>query len=90
VIHHLISEDEVLHKCVYCGKGLDTTNWKSDFHVRKHYKTVKCECGKDNQMTIRFFEGSGHDSWLAKKLKENPIDENIKKLKDNTIEEKVK
>lgn len=87
MIHHLISEDEVLHKCVYCGKGLDTTNWKSDFHVRKHYKTVKCECGKENQMTIRF-QGSGHDTWLAKRLKENPIDESIKKA--STIEEKVK
>jgi hypothetical protein len=77
VIHHLISEEEVLQKCIYCGKGLDTKEWKSGFYVRKHYKTVKCSCGKENKLTIKF-EGSGHDDWLSKRMTTEKLEEKVK------------
>jgi hypothetical protein len=80
VAHHLISEAETVTKCLYCGKDFDLQEWKSNHHIRKHYKEITCECGKTNKVEVKFC-GSGHDTWSQIIIKE--------KNKLNNIEDKV-
>ena len=76
MIHHLVNEEEVFEKCLYCGKKFDK-EWKSNFDVLKHYKQVVCSCGKINKIRVKF-HGSGHDDWTKSRLREAQYMENRK------------
>ncbi|MFW6013805.1 MAG: hypothetical protein ACOCZ6_04035 [Nanoarchaeota archaeon] len=63
--HHLLNENDMKKKCLYCGNELDICEWESQHYVEKHYKTNSCTtCGKEAIVEVGF-EGSGHDSWAA-------------------------
>lgn len=65
--HHNIKDHELRFTCVYCGKNLkEKFGWKSEHDSQFHYKTIKCECGKEVWMHAQF-EGSGHDTWDGSK-----------------------
>ena len=75
--HHLVSEISQKTFCIYCKREVPSNEWKSDWHLEMHYKTLKCtSCGRDLHIRVNF-EGSGHDSWAGLK-------------KCGTIEEKIK
>lgn len=65
--HHLLSEGELKTFCIYCKAEVPIKEWKSDWHLEMHYKTVKCSCGKDLHVKAGF-EGSGHDEWNGHKF----------------------
>lgn len=60
--HHLMKEDHSSDQCIYCNKNLKGKEWESFFHAEIHYKTITCECGKENWQKVDFLS-SGHDSW---------------------------
>lgn len=63
--HHLLKEDDMKDKCLYCGTEFEMENWESHHNINRHYKTNHCQtCGRDAKMEVGF-EGSGHDSWAA-------------------------
>jgi hypothetical protein len=65
--HHLLKEEGILETCIYCGRGLDASSWKTSLHLRKHYKVTKCECGKEQKITVPY-PSSGHDDWVARTI----------------------
>jgi len=67
--HHLLQEDRALHKCMYCGKPLDLSSWRSSFSQRRHYKVTECSCGKSHHVTIDI-NSSGHDTWIKQRFKD--------------------
>jgi len=72
----LIKEEQAIKQCLYCGAELDITKWKSRFHIRKHYKEHRCECGRQQLITVDI-ESSGHDSWIIKKVAD--LEEKVRK-----------
>lgn len=81
-VHHLLNEDTIEEKCIYCGNNLYNKKWISEFDVERHYKTVICKCGNKNWIRVNFY-GSGHDNWQpnGKKIeKTKTIDDKIQKL----------
>jgi hypothetical protein len=69
MMHQLITEKKGKFRCIYCGRRHNMDNWKSEFTAHKHYKTIRCSCGKMSR--IRVVDGSGHDEWskLEKKVR---------------------
>ena len=61
-VHHWICESDIKENCIYCGNDLNDKKWESSFEGDSHYKTLTCECGKNNRVRVNFL-GSGHDSW---------------------------
>jgi hypothetical protein len=74
-VDHFITQPEMLLNCIYCGNKLDLSKWKSSFCVSRHYKEVKCSCGKVHRTAVDFC-GSGHDDW-AKEVAKEANGENI-------------
>jgi hypothetical protein len=68
----LISEDRALKKCLYCGASIDLSDWKTYFHARKHYKVIKCKCGRGQHVTVGV-NSSGHDNWIKEKSLEDKV-----------------
>lgn len=62
IAEHIIEEIDTKQRCVYCNKLIEKNTWQSIFHGEIHYKTTKCECGKESRVKVDF-AGSGHDSW---------------------------
>lgn len=66
--HHLLKHtwhiegDKII--CSYCGSPVDL---KPEHEHEKHYKSIKCKCGKTVVMTIPF-HGTGHDDFIKSKL----------------------
>ena len=61
--HHVISQEDQLKTCPYCGKTPDIRNFRSAFNeMNGHYKDMVCGCGKSISIKVPF-AGSGHDSW---------------------------
>ncbi len=77
-VDHLLKEEDIFEKCLYCGKTFDPDTWLSDFYFDKHYKEIRCECGKTHRVKGDF--SSGHDSWIPKVKK---------KIKGESIEVRV-
>lgn len=71
--HHLKCEAETATQCAYCGHKLDIdelANWKSEHHIRKHYKVnTCCKCKRPMKIEVHFC-GSGHDDWIKKIISE--------------------
>ena len=63
--HHNIKERQTKHQCIYCGRFFDRGRWVSRHDINFHYKTIKCKCGKETRITVKFI-GSGHDNWDKK------------------------
>jgi len=95
VPHHTIKERQTKDQCIYCGRFFDKDRWTSEHEINFHYKTIKCECGKEARITVNFI-GSGHDDWdrkgritiqefekllvdIADKRKKEKFEEKIKK-----------
>lgn len=79
---HVVREKDFKEMCFYCARPLDRSSWKSEFNVDKHYKTMRCECGKTNKIIVGY-EGSGHDSWHIKKVQTSnqaPLDVQVKAM----------
>lgn len=72
-MHHAAKENDQRFICIYCKKSLLKDKWESKFSGEIHYKTAKCECGKEARIKVDF-HGSGHDSWE----KESTIDDKVK------------
>jgi len=90
--HHLVGEGHLKEFCIYCKKELPAKNWKSDFHLGMHYKTLTCSCGKKLHIRVNF-EGSGHDSWngaglMSKITKKSNIDDRIRVLEGAKVVER--
>jgi hypothetical protein len=66
--HHLLKEEELLEKCLYCGKAAVANDWSTTLHLRKHYKEMRCSCGRSQSVSVRL-QGSGHDDWVARTIK---------------------
>lgn len=61
--HHLLNEEEMKNRCIYCGKELEKSKWESLNYTNRHYKLNECpHCHKTAKVQVGF-EGSGHDSW---------------------------
>jgi hypothetical protein len=65
--HHLLKEEELLEKCIYCGKRVEAKDWSTIHHLRKHYKEMRCSCGREQKVTVPI-QSSGHDDWVARKI----------------------
>ncbi|MFW6220727.1 MAG: hypothetical protein ACOC3X_03555 [Nanoarchaeota archaeon] len=62
-MHQLLGNDNLIHKCMYCGNSFVHNDWQSNHYSRKHYKINSCQvCGKTLKLLVDF-EGSGHDFW---------------------------
>jgi len=72
--HHLLCEETAILKCLYCGNDLNQNSWKSRFSIKRHYKELKCACGKLSWVHVNI-QGSGHDTFMKKKV--------------NTLEQKI-
>ena len=66
-VDHLLKEEDIFERCIYCGKTFDVDSWLSDFHFDIHYKTIECECGKTHRIRGDFSDG--HDSFINKTKK---------------------
>jgi hypothetical protein len=75
---HLVNEDNLKNQCAYCGTEINSGSWESVFYINRHYKSIKCKCGKENVIRVDFI-GCGHDSEWSSKI---PLD---KKAKDVVI-----
>jgi hypothetical protein len=61
--HHLMKEEDMNSRCIYCNSIIDIKEWKSEFERFFHYKAVRCgRCKKENRLRV-YFSGSGHDEW---------------------------
>ncbi len=68
-----------MDKCLYCRKDLHVDKWNSEWTSEEHhYKSIKCECGKENWVKVDFY-GSGHDSFF-KKL--SPLESAVRKVQE--------
>jgi len=90
--HHLVSEPQQKTFCIYCGRNVPRNEWSSEWHLEAHYKTIKCQCGKNLHIKVNF-EGSGHDSWNWEKirpaaLKKKSIEDRIKILESPEVVER--
>jgi hypothetical protein len=74
--HHLLKEEELLEKCLYCGKKVEAADWSTTLHLRKHYKEMKCSCGKSQKVTV-LQQTSGHDDWVARTIKLDNLETKI-------------
>ena len=55
-----------MEKCLYCRQELPGSKWISQWCSEElHYKTTRCECGKQNWIKVDFY-GSGHDTIFYK------------------------
>ena len=72
-MHNVVNDSDQRFNCIYCGKNLVDSKWKSDFCEDKHYKLTICECGKEARMKVEFF-GSGHDNWEKESTIEDKIE----------------
>lgn len=84
VADHIIEEISTKQRCVYCNKALEKNTWHSAFQGELHYKTTRCECGKESRVRVNF-AGSGHDSWdgtlsWMKELNQKNEKQSVKKL----------
>ena len=62
MIDHLINNNSIKDSCLYCLNSGNNLNWKSDFEREVHYKSCKCDCGKELRLRMPFY-GSGEDSF---------------------------
>jgi len=87
---HLFKTENTKDQCPYCGKEFDKkAEWDSEFHLEMHYKSIKCECGKDNFIKVEF-HGSGHDTWDGKpswKRKDKSFDSIVQKEHEDIAKE---
>ena len=77
-VDHLLKEEDIFERCLYCGKTFNADLWLSDFHEDRHYKEIKCSCGKSHRIKGDFSDG--HDSFIKNTKK---------KIKGETIEVRV-
>ncbi|MEM4267783.1 MAG: hypothetical protein QXK37_03035 [Candidatus Woesearchaeota archaeon] len=79
--HHIFKERDLKERCLYCSRELDMDNFKSVFNIEKHYKIVKCDCGKTTKVTVGFV-GSGHDTWSKPSVEppKAPLEVQVKAL----------
>lgn len=66
MMDHLIDSNFLKHSCIYCLKSSEGIDWKSNFENEIHYKSGKCDCGKELRLRMPFY-GSGEDSFNEKK-----------------------
>jgi len=57
---HLIDSTFFNIACSYCLKSSSEMDWHSEFEKEIHYKSSKCDCGKELKIRMHFY-GSGHD-----------------------------
>ena len=67
---HLIDNDFFKIACPYCLKSNEDMEWKSEFEMEMHYKSSKCDCGKELKFRVNF-NGSGHDSFNGSEKKKS-------------------
>jgi hypothetical protein len=61
--HHILREEELKSRCLYCNSKIELKKWESQFENFFHYKTAVCEkCHHENRIKMKF-DGSGEDSW---------------------------
>lgn len=77
-VHHLVTEENMTEQCIYCANSING-DWKSEFDVERHYKTIVCECGYKTHVRVNFY-GSGHDDWNKNGNKMNTIDDKLEKF----------
>ena len=65
---HLIDNDFFKISCSYCLKSTKEIEWKSEFESEMHYKSGKCDCGKELRIRVPFY-GSGDDGFNGSEKK---------------------
>ena len=75
MMDHLIDNDFFKIACSYCLKSTKEIEWKSEFEIEIHYKSGKCDCGKELKIRMPFY-GSGHDT-LNEHKKKKSIEDKI-------------
>jgi len=69
--HHIMKEEELKSRCIYCSAKIELKKWKSEFENFFHYKSAVCDrCHHRNRIRVKF-SGSGEDAWaegLEKKV----------------------
>ena len=70
MMDHLIDNNFFNIACFYCLKNSSELDWKSEFEMEIHYKSCKCDCGKELRIRMPFY-GSGHDSINVSKKKKS-------------------
>jgi|WetSurMetagenome_2_1015567.scaffolds.fasta_scaffold1388438_1 hypothetical protein len=74
--HHLLNEDELLEKCIYCGRKAEASHWRTEFHLRKHYKAMRCSCGRVQKVKAPM-QSSGHDEWVSRKIRDDNLETKV-------------
>ena len=75
MMNHLIDNDFLKIACPYCLKSTNELKWKSEFEIEMHYKSSKCDCGKELRMRMHFY-GSG-DLEVNESNKKGSIEDKI-------------
>ena len=70
MMDHLIDSNFFNIACSYCLKNNEDVEWKSEFELEIHYKSCKCDCGKELKVRVPFY-GSGEDSFNGFKQKKS-------------------
>ena len=86
MIDHLAREEQQREQCMYCGRSLKESKWRSEHHREVLYTISYCECGK--KVFVRMpFQGSGD----VKVSRSTVFPESRKrKTKLRTLESKIK
>lgn len=72
-MHHIIKEKDQIKICPYCRSEMNK-GWKSEFHMKFHYKINKCSCGKKIKIKMDYIS-DGNDNF------EKKVEENFNKIK---------
>lgn len=63
----IMKEKDFKDICGYCSCAIKKEDWETVHHTHAAYKTIKCSCGRDNQITLDPTDKT-HCSWLEQEV----------------------
>jgi len=50
MIHHLVKEQDIVEKCMYCSRAIAMDEWHIALLEKIEYMTSRCPCGHENRL----------------------------------------